>query len=487
MSSPFEAVDGAPRVDKREYAERMPEARTELLRVQYELRDSDFALVVLLAGNDVEGLHDQINILHEWMDARLIDAHAFTEPTDEEAARPQMWRYWTHLPARGRTGIFLGGWSQRRIVARLEKDLGAKGLERLLAHDVAFERTLVADGALVLKLWLHLPADEVKKQKRKSSDTPRALLHRPSLALVKKPAEGVSVAEAVLERTNTELAPWHVIAGLDVEHRRLEVARIVAEALDQRLREGPKTVPAEPMDDAPSTSALSNVDLTAETDKDEYEDELERLQAALWDRWCRAIDAEVPLVLVFEGWDAAGKGGAIRRLTHAMPATSYRVVRIGAPDTIERAHPWQWRFWRSLPRRGRCTIFDRSWYGRVLVERVEGFAIEEAWSRGFGEITDLEQQIVESGAVLRKFWLHISPEEQLRRFEKRETVPFKKYKITADDYRNRGRWEDYAVAVDEMIARTSGAEPWHVVAAEDKRTARLTVLRTVLDALKERV
>lgn len=484
----LERSSQAPRVDKREYKERVPEVRTELLRVQYELRDSDFALVLVLAGNDVEGLHDQINILHEWMDARLIDAHAFTAPTKEESELPPLWRYWQVVPARGRTGIFLGGWTQRRILDRLGKDLGPKELERAHAHDVAFEETLAADGALVLKIWLHLTPAELKKKKRRKGGPPKSLLHRPSLGLLKRPAEGLAVARAALERTHTLFAPWHVISGLDVEHRRLEVARLLSETLDRRLRAGPPTgvLPLRTRPE-PGPDALGALDLAASVPKEAFDRELEELQHELWRLSCRAIQKGLPVVLAFEGWDAAGKGGAIRRLTRAMPATSYRVVPISAPDALEQTRPWQWRFWRDLPRPGRWTIFDRSWYGRVLVERVEGFASEPQWARAYDEIVDFEQQLVESGVLLRKFWLHISPEEQLRRFEAREGVPFKKYKITAEDYRNRGRWEDYAQAVDDMVARTSSAEPWHLVPAEDKRFARLAVLRTLLEGLEERL
>lgn len=485
----FDRGNDAPRVGKQEYKQREPGLRTELLRVQYELRDADFALVLVLAGNDVEGLHDEINVLHEWMDARLIDAYAFTEPGPEEHERPPLWRYWNAVPARGRTAIFLGGWTQRRILDRLRKELGPKELERALEHDVRFEETLVADGALVLKIWLHLSPEEVKARRRKRGGAPKTLLHRPSIELLRRPAEGLKVAEPVLERMNIPCAPWHVIRGLDVEHRRLEVGRLVAEALDRRLRAGcpqPPTATAQPADAAPPR-ALAAIDLARRADKDTYEPELERLQRELWSLSCAAIEADLPIVLAFEGWDAAGKGGTIRRLTRGMPATSYRVIPISAPSPEERARPWQWRFWRALPRAGRCTIFDRSWYGRVLVERVEGFASEEAWRRAYGEIVDFERQLVESGAYLAKFWLHISPEEQLRRFEARKSVPFKKYKLTEEDFRNRGRWDEYVAAADEMVARTSQVAPWHLLPAEDKRVARLEVLRRVIADLEERV
>jgi polyphosphate kinase 2 (PPK2 family) len=190
-------------------------------------------------------------------------------------------------------------------------------------------------------------------------------------------------------------------------------------------------------------------------------------------------------VLLFEGWDAAGKGGVIRRLTAAMAAPDYRIVPIAAPTDEEKAHHYLWRFWRQLPRAGKTVIFDRTWYGRVLVERVEGFASEDAWSRAYAEIEDFEQLLVEHGIVLQKFWLHIDPDEQARRFAAREQTPYKKYKITDEDYRNRERWDDYVDAIDEMVARTStAAAPWTLVPANDKRAARIQVLEVVGEALE---
>ncbi|MHC5023876.1 MAG: hypothetical protein ACYTGG_08180, partial [Planctomycetota bacterium] len=202
----------------------------------------------------------------------------------------------------------------------------------------------------------------------------------------------------------------------------------------------------------------------------------------------QARDAGVTTVLVFEGWDAAGKGGVIRRITGSMSAADYTVVPIAAPTDEERDHHYLWRFWRKLPRAGRMIIFDRSWYGRVLVERVEGFARPDEWRRAYAEINDFEQQLAGRGYVVQKFWLHLDPDEQLRRFESRAKTPYKKYKLTDEDYRNRERWDDYVAAANEMIARTSAREaPWHVIPANDKRWARVETLKILCAALQERL
>jgi polyphosphate kinase 2 (PPK2 family) len=196
----------------------------------------------------------------------------------------------------------------------------------------------------------------------------------------------------------------------------------------------------------------------------------------------------VSSVLVFEGWDAAGKGGVIRRITQAMAVRDYRIVPIAAPTEEERVRHYLWRFWRQLPPAGQMLIYDRSWYGRVLVERVEGFAAEPVWRRAFEEINDFEAQLAEHGLVVQKFWLHIDPDEQLRRFKAREQTAYKKYKITEEDYRNRAKWDVYVSAVNEMVARTSTTHaPWHLVAANDKPSARIQVLKAVCSALKARL
>ena len=277
-----------------------------------------------------------------------------------------------------------------------------------------------------------------------------------------------------------------MIDGSDRQHRDLAVARALRDALLARLAAPPALpkVELEPCE----RGALAAVDLKARLEDDEYERRKAELQLQLGRLARKARRKGVSSVLAFEGWDAAGKGGCIRRLTQPMSARDYRVLSISAPSEEERAHHYLWRFWRPLPRAGYMTIFDRSWYGRVLVERVEGFAREDEWQRAYSEIVDFESQLVDHGMVLAKFWLQIDPEEQLRRFEAREETPYKKYKLTSEDYRNRGKWDEYAAAADEMIARTStGAAPWTLVSSQDKRWARIRVLETVCDALQARL
>lgn len=233
--------------------------------------------------------------------------------------------------------------------------------------------------------------------------------------------------------------------------------------------------------------ALDAVDLGRKLDRKTYSEALRPLQVRLHDLALRLYRRKRSLVLVFEGWDAAGKGGAIRRLTARLDPRGYRVFPIAAPEGEDAQHHYLWRFWRRLepPRDKQILVFDRSWYGRVLVERVEGFATEEEWRRAYGEINDFEQQLADHGVLLAKFWFHLSPEEQLRRFERRRETPHKAWKLTEEDWRNREKWSSYTVAADEMLRRTStDTAPWTVVEANDKLFARIKTLRHVANLLE---
>jgi polyphosphate kinase 2 (PPK2 family) len=307
----------------------------------------------------------------------------------------------------------------------------------------------------------------------------------------------IQASERAIRRTDSGSAPWHLVEATDRRYREFTVGSILLKAIRQRLQETPaktaarvieKTAPAKAavgMAARPEPeSVLDRVDLTQELSNGTYSDELESYQTRLAKLAWAAHRKKRSMVLVFEGWDAAGKGSAIRRVTQALDPRLYNIVGIAAPTDEERAQHYLWRFWRHLPRAGFTTFFDRSWYGRVLVERVEGFAPEATWGRAYHEINEFEEQLAEHGIVLCKFWIHISQDEQLRRFKERETVAYKQYKITAEDWRNRKNWNDYMAAVNEMVTRCSTEfAPWTLVAGNDKKYARVQILRTIVDRL----
>jgi len=297
------------------------------------------------------------------------------------------------------------------------------------------------------------------------------------------------VSEQLVRRTSTAQAPWLVVEGLDAQYRGLTAGEALLDAMTQRLG-APDPVAPIRVPRAPAVSDQRNVldalVLDQPMSRADYDAELERLQGRLNGLSRHSRFRARSAVVVFEGSDAAGKGGAIRRITAALDARQYQAVPIAAPTEEERTQPYLWRFWRNLPRDGRFALFDRSWYGRVLVERVEGYCSQADWMRAYGEINDFESELCAHGTIVVKFWLEISKQEQLARFREREKVDFKKYKITREDWRNRRRWGDYRQAVCDMVDHTStDVAPWILVEANNKQFARIKVLSTLVAAIEK--
>ena len=468
----FEAAELGRKLDKAGYEAALPELRTRLLAAQRALRSSKRSVIIIVSGVEGAGKSAVVNRLNEWLDARGITTYAFWRDSDEERERPRYWRFWRSLPGRGTIGILLGSWYTQPIVDRVYKRNTRAELDRELQRINMFERMLAEDGAVIVKLWLHVPKEA--QRPRKESEFAK---------FAKSYDRFVKVSDHAIRMTDTVEAPWRIIEATDPRYRDITVARTVLDALE--------TMPTPPAQQVVMTAAeetdtvLDRVDLAKKIEDKKYDRDLEKLQQRVselaWKGWNEPRSA----VILFEGWDAAGKGGAIRRLIAPIDARLYRVISIAAPTDEERAHHYLWRFWRQLPRDGAITVYDRSWYGRVLVERVEGFARTDEWSRAYREINDFEQQLVEHGTVLVKFWLHIDQDEQLRRFKERQEIAFKQHKITDEDWRNREKWQPYESAVHDMITRTSsGIAPWTIIAANDKRAARLQVLETVVQALR---
>lgn len=478
------------RISDPRYDALVPKLRSALLGAHFKLRGTARQVIVIVSGADGAGKGELVHRLNEWLDPRGVETHAFWELTDEEREHPHFWRYWRAMPGNGRVGVFFGSWYTRAIIGRVMKERKKKLFAADLARIVTFERMLTEAGTVLVKLWLHMPKDaqraRLEELEREGRLGPDDWKH------FKRYDRFREISEAALAATHTEHAPWQVLDARDRRYREVTAGRALLEAL--RPPRAPRAVRTDAGRKAPSRaytpgpSQLAAVGPMPRLPKLAYERDLKLLQGRLSTLAWAAREARVPMVLVFEGWDAAGKGSAIRRVTQGMDPRLYRVVGIAAPNDEERLHHYLWRFWWQVPRDGQTTIFDRSWYGRVLVERVEGFATVAEWDRAYGEINDFERQLLDHGTVLSKFWLQVSPEEQLRRFRERQRVTWKRHKITAEDWRNREQYPAYLEAVEEMLARTAppGA-PWTIVAADDKRHARLQILRTVIDRLAQRL
>ncbi|HZO13683.1 MAG TPA: polyphosphate:AMP phosphotransferase [Polyangiaceae bacterium] len=484
----FETAELGRKLSKDEYKEQVPLLRTELLTLQRQLEKADFPVIILLGGVDGSGRGDVLNLLNEWMDARGINTVAFDAPTEEERHRPPYWRYWMALPPKGRIALMTSAWYTTPVVDRAYGRTDDSDLDASLQRIGAFEKTLVDEGALLIKLWLHISKERQRKRLKKLEKNPRTRwrVGDRDWKHAKLYDEFRRISERTLRATSTGEAPWFVIESANARYRDVTVAQQIAERLKERLQKKEKSTAPRPLDPIPDPDTiLDTLDLGAKLEKTDYNARLDDLQASLngLSQWAR--DKKVGVTLVFEGWDASGKGGAIRRIIQALDARDYRAIPVAAPTEEERAQHYLWRFWRHLPRLGRFTLYDRSWYGRVLVERVEGLARPDAWMRAYKEINDFEEQLVAHGIVLVKYWLHISREEQMKRFEERERTPWKQHKITEEDYRNREKANLYEAAANDMIERTSTEyAPWTLVPAEDKRFARVMVLETICERLR---
>lgn len=487
----FESAELGHEISKEDYEREVPELRKNLLDAQLDLRDSGkFQVIILIGGVDGAGRGQTVKILNEWMDARYIETNAMPAPSEEESAHPPMWRFWRAMPPKGKVGVFFGSWYTEPIVNRVFKKVKDSDLGKATEGIVRFEKMLFDEGALILKFWLHLSKDVQKKRLKKLEKDPetRWRVTEVEWEHFKHYDKFRKVSELALRHTSTAEAPWIIVEGTDPRYRYLTVGKSILSALRARL-DGKKTVTPPNLPQAlppiDGKFLIKSLKFSQKTTKKEYENKLEKYQKELNLLVRSPKFKKISTVLVFEGSDAAGKGGGIRRITGALDPRSYRVVPVAAPTEEEKAQPYLWRFWRHISRNGKFTIFDRSWYGRVLVERVEGFCSEADWMRAYGEINDFEEQVSSRGAVVMKFWLSISKEEQLRRFKEREKIAFKHFKITEEDWRNREKWDQYELAVDEMIDRTStDVAPWTVVEADNKYYARLKILKETCERIE---
>lgn len=477
---------GGATMKKKDYDALVPGLRDDLLAVQRLVREAGRPVVVVLAGADAVK-SDTSNALNGWLDPRGTDVNAFGGSFRPDPVRPRFAPYWDALPRQGRIGLFCGSWYTPLVQHRLERQISRKQFLVSLDRIAFFERMLADSGVLILKFWLALDRESQKARlKSLSHDRQRSWKISPDdwkrLDLYDRYPR---IIEDLMARTDAPGAPWMVIDGRDDRYRHYTTGRMLADMVRERLNGWGGQPPAQ-VELPRAEDRLAAVDLSLSLDDGEYGRRLGLAQARLRDLSTAAYQRGIPSVFVFEGWDAAGKGGTIRRVVEAMDARSVRVIPVSAPTDEERQYHYLWRFWRHVPRAGYTTVFDRSWYGRVLVERVEGFATDHEWRRAYQEINDFELNLAADGVVLCKFWLQISPEEQLRRFEDRQNTSYKTHKISDEDWRNRAQWDAYHAAVNDVLAHTDRgpAAPWFVVPSEDKHYARVTIIETICDELE---
>ena len=431
------------------------------------------------------------------MDPRGFVIHPIFSPSPEEQQYPFLWRFWQKLPPKGAIALFYHSWYTRVLEDRLFERLDPKQIPIAMRDINAFERQLVDSGATIAKFWIHIDRKELKKRLKKySADELTAWRVRPEDWQQEKHYKQYrGLAEDMLTATSTGAAPWTIVEGNCSRWARVKVLSQLVTVMSSALAKKQALqdvsyadLPAQEKLLSTESNFLAKVDLASQLEKADYEVRLREAQIKLRKLQLKIHQKQIPVLAIFEGWDAAGKGGAIKRLTDVLDPRSYRVSAFSKPTEEEYNHHYLWRFWRKLPPKGNIGIFDRSWYGRTLVERVEGFATDEEWQRSFGEINEFEGMLTAEDFVLIKFWLHITPDEQKKRFEARANDPFKQYKLTDEDWRNREKWDLYSVAVNQTIARTNTPNAsWTVIPANNKYFARVQTIETVIEAIENKL
>ncbi len=481
----LEMVPLSESLGRKEYAAEQEALDLRLGGLQRRLREAGVAVMVVFEGWDAAGKGGTIGRLVQPLDPRGFKVHNVAPAAVIEQMYPPMWRFWSLTPARGAIAVYNHSW-YRQVWNEPGEGEDAGGLAQAYERIRVFERQLADDGVVLVKFFLHIDRDTQAKRFK-------ALQKDPAFAWKVGPAEKkrhkqygkyLALAEDMLRETSTPHAPWTLVPATDERLRCVRVAETLAAAFEYALEKAPPPRVSAPPLPPRRSSPLDHACAEIVAEEDEYARRLPKLQKELRRLQHLCYRERIPVVAAFEGWDAAGKGGAIRRLTRELDPRGYEVIPVAAPQGAEKARHHLWRFWRALPKAGHFTVFDRTWYGRVLVERVEGFAKPEEWLRAYREINEFEAELADYGTVIIKFWLNISREEQLRRFEARRNTPEKQWKITEEDWRNREKWDEYWGAVSAMIEQTSTARaPWTIVAGNDKRHARLAVLETAVERI----
>ncbi|HLA85144.1 MAG TPA: polyphosphate:AMP phosphotransferase [Thermoguttaceae bacterium] len=491
----LELVNLDERLSKADYARVFPGLEQDLGECQRAARKAGVPVVIVCEGWDAAGKGSVINRLAQTLDPRGFEVHSTLPPTKNERLHPWMWRFWNTLPAAGDFAMFDRSWYRRVLADRIHGKVGRAECEAAYRDIDEFEQQWIDAGTVIVKFWLHISKKEQRRRfKRLEKSAATAWkVGKTQWENHRRYDEWKTLVEEMLERTSTAAAPWTIVEATQGRFQRTKVFETVLRAVHaeiERRAAAPRVEPTPMRVSKPSPTdgptILDRLDLSLSLDREEYEQELGKLHKRLFDLEHEIYTRRVPVAIVYEGVDAGGKGGNIKRLTRGLDPRGYKVVPVGPPNPVELAHHYLWRFWREAPKAGHIALFDRSWYGRVLVERVEGLCGETDWRRAYREINEFERQWSDFGTVLVKFWLHIDQDEQLRRFEARQETPYKQWKITDEDWRNRKKWPQYKAAVVEMLERTSTTyAPWTVLEANCKLYARVKAIRTVVRAIEE--
>ena len=480
--------------EEEELLTRLKAARERLTVQQMQIKEKKLPVLVLFEGWGAAGKGSVLGKVIRNIDPRFFQVATMGKPTEEEARKPFLYRYFVQIPEAGKFRFLDGGWMDEITQSVLYEKTDEEHYKERIESVRRFERQLTDNGYLVVKFFFQISEKEQKKRLEllKDDKNTKWRVNQDDSWQNKHYAQCMDVFEQYLCDTNASQAPWYLIDAKDKKWAELQVLETLVSSIDTALKNASLAVPLLqnpfPLEQAPK---LSEVKLDKELTQEEYKEKLEKYQKRLRELHNELYRKKIPVIIAYEGWDAAGKGGNIKRITEALDPRGFEVHPIASPEPHEKARHYLWRFWNRLPKTGHVAIFDRTWYGRVMVERLEGFCSENDWQRAYNEINEFEKELSDWGAVVIKFWVQIDKDTQLERFKDREGTPEKRWKITDEDWRNRDKWDQYEEAVNEMLKKTSTSyAPWHILESNDKKYARVKALKIVVDevekALKEK-
>ena len=477
---------------KDEIKERLRVRRDEIFAKQMTIKEKKLPVLIVVEGWGTSGKGTLISNIIKDIDPRFFKVCNIEARTEEQKRYPFLKKYFDLIPEQGKISLLDGGWMSELTRMKLNDDLRASEYERYVKSIKIFERQLVEDGYLLIKLFINISKKDQKKRIDELLDDKNTKwrISKHDIEQNKHYDDHLDAFKSFIDETDAAYAPWYVIDGSSENWAQLQALDVISEALDTAFTNSNINFPVlQNSFPLAKMQKLSDIDLYNKTiSEKDYDKKLDMLQERLSELHYELYRKKIPVVIAYEGWDAAGKGGNIKRITAALDPRGYEVHPIASPEPHEKARHFLWRFWTRLPKDGHIAIFDRTWYGRVMVERIEGFCSENDWKRAYNEINEFEKELVDWGAVVIKFWVQIDKETQLTRFTDRQNTPEKQWKITDEDWRNREKWDQYETAIDEMIKKTSTEyAPWHVLESVDKKYARIKALEIVIDSIERKL
>ena len=476
--------------DDEEFAGRMEAERSKLFAAQMKIKEAGLPVMVIFEGWGAAGKGSVLGKIIKNIDPRFFKVKTYASPTKEDKRYPFLYRYMMDIPEKGKFTFYDTYWMEEITDSRISGEMDDNDYEEKIDSIKRTERSLVDNGYLVMKFFFQIGK---KEQKRRldlllaDKDT-KWRVDKNDLSENKHYDESLEVYDKYLKDTNSPTAPWYIIDAKDKKLAELQVLEFLNQGIDTALKNKDLASPIlQNTFPLKKTPLLKEVELKGKTlTEDEYDKRLDELQDELNQLHYKLYRKKIPVIIAYEGWDAAGKGGNIKRITGALDPRGFEVQPIASPEPHEKARHFLWRFWTRLPKTGHIAIFDRTWYGRVMVERIEGFCSENDWQRAYNEINEFEKELSDWGAVIIKFWVQIDKRTQLKRFKERQATPEKQWKITDEDWRNREKWNQYEQAIDEMIQKTSTEfAPWYILESVDKKYARIKALEIVTEQLKK--